>query len=58
MPLAFGIMRWRALYWPRHFTANSPPMVSNGLNTVGQCCESQNQNFSFSCSISLSWNTR
>ena len=58
MPLALGIMRWRALYCPRHLTAYSAPMVSKGLNTVGQCCESQNQNFSFSLSFSSSWKTR
>ena len=58
MPLAGGISRCRVLYWPRHLTANSPPMVSNGLNTVGQCWLSQNQNFASSCSLSLSWKTR
>ena len=58
MPLALGIIRCRALYWPRHLTANSPPMVSKGLKTVGQCWLSQNQNLASSCSLSLSWKTR
>src|SRR3954463_14231171 len=57
MPFAGGMSRCRVLYWPRHFTANSPPIVSNGLNTVGQCWLSQDQNFSSSGPLRF-WKTR